>query len=155
MAFRTSIKSQHKLLSTINKKEAERDGIKMKGNRGGKKLPESNTSGWKGPRECFQFLRQYSARRPVYTAVKRGVLSCLFIIRTHGWQLPVNKLCVYICMSVHVCACVCCSYCYLWKLMEVGYLIRTVRECRHILYREGGCFTHGKTQCGGEDMLSL
>lgn len=40
------------------------------------------------------------------------MLSCLFIIKTHGWQLPVNKLCVYICMCACVCECVCarCRY---------------------------------------------
>lgn len=38
MAFLTSIKSLQKVLSKINKKEAERGGIKMKGNREKKKI---------------------------------------------------------------------------------------------------------------------
>lgn len=40
-------------------------------------------------------------------------------------------------MHVYACVCVraCCSYCYLWKWMEVGGLIRTVGECHHKQYK--------------------
>lgn len=116
MASLMSTNPMHKPLSKINKRRAERGGRwwwDVLGCGGGegeggvkdrreKIQSESHVSCWKGPWECFQSFRQYSARRPVYAIIKKETLPCLFIIRTHGWQLPVNNLCVYIC----VCVCV-------------------------------------------------
>ncbi len=93
-------KSLHKLLSKINKRRAERGGGKNEG-QDRKNIEREPYVMLERPLRVLSIFPSIFSGRPVYAIIKKGTLPCLFIIRTHGWQLPVNKSCVYMC----ACAC--------------------------------------------------